>query len=761
MSEFKLSYCLLPLIFIFFMLTSCSWIENTTTTTEDSSIRFTSFVNPFIGSKGNGTSHSEGNTHPGAVTPWGMVAISPQTFDFNTMHLATGFRSGEDKIYGFSSVNLSGVGCPAAGSVPFKFSSRPFNTATRGSSFSNQTAEPGYYSVFLEDEQINVEATATTRSGIYRVNLPKGKNTIYLDLNAQQGHVKGGVIEAYDQTSVAGYQLEGYFCGSTNRNNVYFNVAMNTPADSLFLIYENKTTGFKERLDDKPSGIVYEFNNTSPKTIHIKVGVSFVSIANAKANLDAEQTGFDFDSIRQKADQTWEQELSKIEIRSGSNDDRTVFYSALYRSLLMPFTFSDYNGEYIKQGSKEVGIADGYTRYTAYSMWDTYRTLHPLLTLVYPERELDMVKTMIAMSDESGWLPKWEIFGTESNLMVGDPASIVIGDTYVKGIDQFDVQKAYRAMIKQADQEEGNIFRRGLKEYKALGYIPMDGVVSDVSNFQWNNGIIWGAVSTTMEFNLADYNIAQVARLLEKEEDYKKYMNRSMSFLKLYDPEYGLIRPKNKDGSWYEPFKPDQELWSEMNFGLRGGPGFVEGSAWQYLFSIPHGIDSLKNKMGEEKFLTQLHTIFNDHHFDMTNEPGLGFPFFYNYTRKKNFSTSQKVHELLGKHFSNSVNGLPGNDDAGTMSAWVVFAMMGIYPDTPGNTNYQIASPSFENIKISLNRDFYTSDRFIIKRSGPKEGYINKISLNDSVIGYQVDHQCIAQKNAVLSIKTTERQEEE
>nr|WP_299530366.1 GH92 family glycosyl hydrolase [Ulvibacterium sp.] len=717
-------------------------------------LEYTSFVDPFIGTKGNALKRSFGNVHPGAVVPWGMTAISPQTFDFTKAHLATGYRYGEEKIYGFSCVNFSGVGCPAAGHVPFKFSSRPFSEEPLGSTYSEEVAKPGYYSVRLNEEDIRVKATTTTRSGLFQIELPAGSSTVYLDLNAQQGHVKGGHIATYDYSSVSGHQVEGFFCGSNNRSQLYFHVEMDRKADSLFLVHQNKTTHFEKYLEGEPSGIVYQFENEKPTDLHIKVGVSFVSERNARENLHTEQSGFNFETVRGKAKIEWERELGKIQVETTSRDDMVKFYTALYHSLLMPITFSDHNGEYIQMDSKEVGQAEGYTRYTGFSLWDTYRTTHPLFTLVYPERQLDMVKTMVGIYKESGWLPKWEIFAYEPNIMVGDPAAIVLGDTYVKGIDRFDVGKAYEAVTKQATVIEGNRFRRGLKEYLDLGYIPMDSEVNDAKNFGWNNGIVWGAVSTSMEFNLADYNIAQMANLLGKKQDFQYYLNRSMSFLKLYDDETGLLRPKNRDGSWYRPFDPAQDLWDDMNFGLRGGPGFVEGSAWQYLFSIPHGLDSLKTRLGDERFLSQLNTIFEDKHFDMTNEPGLGFPFFYNYTREKAYSTAQKINELLATHFTTQPNGLPGNDDAGTMSAWVVFAMLGIYPDTPGNPSYMVTLPSFEKVVLKLNTDFYQGKEFTIKRLGTKGRRIKSMRLDDKAVDYRINHFDITGSTSELIIET-------
>ncbi|PKA99630.1 putative alpha-1,2-mannosidase [Flavobacteriaceae bacterium MAR_2009_75] len=712
------------------------------------------FVNPFIGTQGNGTKHSIGNVHPGAVLPWGMVAVSPQSFDFTQMQSPTGYRHEQERIYGFSNVNFSGVGCPATGSIPIKFFTRTRAEARGGSLFSEQTATPGYYGVRLIDEKIKVHVTATKRTSIFKLELPAGRSNVYLDLMAQQSHIKGGVIENYTTESASGYQLEGNFCGAANRSSVFFSAHLDTKADSTYLEYTNKTDArFNQNLEKNPSGIVYVFENVKPSTLHLKVGVSYVSTANALDNLEKEQTGFDFEKVKRDAEEEWESELSKIKVATSSMDDKTVFYTALYHSLLMPITYSDHNGEYLKMGSNEIGTSP-YTRYTGFSLWDTYRTTHPLLTLVYPEKQTEFVRNMLDIYDESGWLPKWSIFNHETYLMVGDPAPIVIGDTYMKGITGFNLNKAYEAVTKSAEYEKGNLNRRGIKDYNSYGYITMDGDFSDVANFQWNNGIVWGAVSNTMEFNLSDYNIAQIARLTGNETDYQKYLKRSKSFMTFYNDKLGVLQPKNKDGSWYEPFDPTQERWDKMNFGLRGGPGFVEGSAWQYLFSIPHGIDTLKSRMGEERFLENLDTIFETGYFDMTNEPGFGFPFFYNYTKEKNWKTSKTVHGLLDRFFTNSPNGLPGNDDAGAMSSWVVFAMMGLYPHTPGNPEYILTTPVLDQVEIQLNRDYYKGNKITIERNGPSEGHIKAMNLNGSPVDYKVKHQSLTSENSMLEIKT-------
>ncbi len=744
---------------LLFLLIGCGPSNDPTSVAQGSRpISYGDYVNLFIGTQRGESEHpgARGNTHPGATTPWGMVATSPQTSDFRKTRSSTGYRAGMDSIYGFSCINFSGIGCPAGGSVPIKFSSGAFDVDNPGSSFSDQVASPGYYGVYLDSEAIKVETSVTTRSTIFRLQFPKGENYIYLDLTAQQGHVKGGEVVAYSDKSVSGYQLEGFFCGSDTMGKTFFHADLEQKPDSAYLMYQNKSSDrFKQGLDAKPSGIVYKYTSSVPMEVQLKVGISFVSEANAKENVVQEQPGFDFEDVRRKARARWENELGKIAVSSDNEDDKTVFYSALYHSLLMPMTYSDVNGDYILQGSgDQVGNAKGYTRYTGFSLWDTYRTVHPLLTLVYPEKQLDMVRSMVAMYEEAGRLPKWEIFGQEPNIMVGDPSAIVIADTYMKGVRDFDVQAAYKGMTQQAEVYQDNMMRRGLKEYLQLGYVSMDGEFADVSNFQWKNGIVWGAVSTTLEFNLADYGIAKMAKAMNKADDYERYHERSLSFLKLYDAKTGLLRPKNRDGSWYEPFAPTQARWDQMNFGLRGGPGYVEGSAWNYLFSVPHGIGALQQLMGPDTFLKQLERIFNEGHFDMTNEPGLGFPFMYNHTQFKNTKTAATVHACLETYFRNVENGLPGNDDAGTMSAWVVFAMMGMYPHTPGEPAYTFTTPTFDFIRIRLDTSFYKNNEITIERSGPKKGPIQQMTLNGRHFDYWLEHAKLTDQKSEVLITT-------
>ncbi|MGB3775729.1 MAG: glycoside hydrolase family 92 protein, partial [Leeuwenhoekiella sp.] len=367
------------------------------------------------------------------------------------------------------------------------------------------------------------------------------------------------------------------------------------------------------------------------------------------------------------------------------------FYTALYHTQIHPNILNDVNGEYPVIGSRETSKTEG-TRYTTFSLWDTYRNYHQLMSLIYPEEQLDMIKSMLAMYDENGWLPKWELNSTETFTMVGDPASVVIADTYLRGITDFNVEKAYEAMLKSANQIEGNPLRPGLAEYIENGYVSVD---SDVP----------GPVSTTQEYNIADYAIAKLAQKLGKTADYKRFLARSDSYKQLFNKESGFLQPKHADGSWMKSFDP----LAGANF--TENPGFIEGNAWQYLFMQPHDIKGMIKLMGgNNSFEQKLDDLFAKDQFDMANEPDFAYPFLYNYVSGSGEKASKKVSALIDTYYKNAPDGIPGNDDTGTMSAWLVYAMMGIYPMTPADPSFTTIKPRFKKVVLHLNTDFYTND---------------------------------------------------
>jgi predicted alpha-1,2-mannosidase len=467
----------------------------------------------------------------------------------------------------------------------------------------------------------------------------------------------------------------------------------------------------------------YDFK--MPTQVEMKIGVSYVSIANARENLEKETANQDFDAIRNATKMEWNQYLSKIEVEGGTVEDKTIFYTALYHTLIHPSTLNDHNGEYPKMRTRETLKTDG-TRFTVFSLWDTYRNLHQLMSLVYPRQQSNMVNSMLQVYDESGWLPKWELNATETTTMVGDPAGIVIADTYLKGIQDFDVDKAYRAMLKSAEQREDNLLRPGLTDYIDKGYLSTKTVSS-------------GSVSTTQEYNISDFAIAQLAKALGKKENYKRFFKRSVSYRKLFDKEFNLLRPKNDDGSWFSPYNP------ETGANFVKNVGFIEGNAWQYTFMVSHDAKGLMKLMGGKKAFSQrLQDVFTKEQFDMANEPDIGYPYLFNFVEGEEWRTQAKVSELLNTYFKNAPNGLPGNDDTGTMSAWAVFSMMGIYPVSPAEPLYALTTPKFDKVTIHLNGQYYQNDTLIIQKNPSETGTIKSITIDGKGHkGYFVDHQSL------------------
>jgi len=330
-----------------------------------------------------------------------------------------------------------------------------------------------------------------------------------------------------------------------------------------------------------------------------------------------------------------------------------------------------------------------------------------------------MVNSMLEIYDESGWLPKWELNSTETTTMVGDPAGIVLADTYLRGIRNFDVNKAFEAMTKSAEQLEDNPLRPGLKNYIEKGYL----TTSD-----------HGPVSTTQEYNISDFAIAQLANAMGKKAEYEKYSLRSISYRNLFDKDLDLLRPKNDDGSWYAPFNPEAGKNFEKNVG------FIEGNSWQYTFMVAHDTEGLIKLMGGRRpFVKQLQKVFDDGYYDMANEPDIGYPYLFNYVKGEEWRTQKIVDELRKKYFKNSPDGLPGNDDTGTMSAWIIYSMMGIYPVSPAEPIYTLTTPVFDKITIELDQKYYNGRNLIIEKEG--SGELRKILVNEETHGgFFIDH---------------------
>ncbi|SHM12750.1 alpha-1,2-mannosidase, putative [Flavobacterium flevense] len=691
------------------------------------------FVNPFIGTSNYGA------TYPGPIAPRGMASISPfnvagpqnKPLEKDSQWLSTPYVHENTFLTGFSQVNLSGVGCPDLGVLLLMPTTGKVETnhLKYGSVYSNEVAKTAYYSSKIDKYNVKAEFTASKRVGVSRFTFPKGQSNILLNLGVGLTNEEGGMLQVVSATEIEGMRNLGSFCYNSPEDAypVYFVAQFSKPA-TKFGIWkkpakydgvEAQWMGYngKTRMMDNTTkmvvgdsiGTYFTYQFDKEETVEVKIGVSYVSIANARENLQKETGNKSFDAVYKETYNEWNELLSKIKVEGGTAADKTVFYTALYHTLIHPGTLNDYNGEFPEIKTGKIGKTTG-TRYTVFSLWDTYRNLHQLMSLVYPKQQSDMVKSMLEMYDENGWLPKWELNSTETFTMVGDPASIVIADTYLKGIQDFDVQKAYKAMLKGADQLENNPLRPGLEDYIEKGFVTTKNK---------------GSVSTTQEYNASDYAISLLAKALGNKKDYQRFKNRSLSYRKLYDKDLKLLRPRTENGSFYEPFDPLSGANFEENIG------FIEGNAWQYAFMVPHDITGLMKLMGGEKgFTNQLQKVFDSKQFDMANEPDIAYPYLFNYVKGEEWRSQELVQKLIKQYFQNKPDGLPGNDDTGTMSAWLVYSMMGIYPLAPGEPKYAITTPVFDSITIELDSEYYKNKKIIIEKESNNQGKIKSMELN-------------------------------
>ena len=701
------------------------------------------WVNPFIGTTNFGT------TNPGAVTPNGLMSVAPfnvmgsdmNRYDKDSRWWSTPYDNTNSYFTGFSHVNLSGVGCPEMGSLLVMATSGDLDVDYRnyGTTYSGEHATPGLYGVTLDKYGIKAEATATARTGRIRFTFPEGKGNILLNLGEGLTNESGATVRRVSDTEVVGSKLMGTFCYNPNAVfPLYFAMRVNKkPSCQGFWKFQRPKKGVEAEWDVDDSkyklyhdfgktisgddiGVWYTYETSPGEIVEVSVGVSFVSEENAMLNLDTEQpAGMTFDKIYASARDLWNDDLSRIKVEGGSDNQKTVFYTALYHTLIHPNILQDVDGRYPAMESNEIMKAEG-NRYTVFSLWDTYRNLHQLMTLVYPERQLDMVRSMVDMSKEWGWLPKWELFGRETFTMEGDPAIPVIVDTWRKGLRDFDMDAAYAAMKKSATTPgKDNPMRPDIDPYIEKGYIPLGYFSGD------NSGD--NSVSHALEYYVADNALAWLAEQRGDNDFAKELRKRAAGWKNYYSKESGTLRPINADGSFLAPFDPRQG----ENF--EPVPGFHEGSAWNYTFYVPHDIEGLSKIMGgRRQFVNKLQKVFDDELYDPANEPDIAYPYLFSRFKGDEWRTSGLVGELLAKHFTTKPDGLPGNDDTGTMSAWAVFSMMGLYPDVPGVPEYTLTTPTFNKITINLG----DHDLVISKVTGGKKG----IMLDDKSVGHRITH---------------------
>ena len=709
--------------------------------------RLTDHVNPFIGTSNYGT------TNPGALCPNGMMSVTPfnvmgsqlNRYDKDSRWWSTPYSSDNKYFTGFSHINLSGVGCPEVGLALTMPTSGPLmvDYHVYGSEYTEETAEPGYYGCELLAHNIKAEVSATMRTSIERYTFPGGQGNILVNFGEGLTNETGAWIRKVNETEIEGMRMAGTFCYNSQAVfPVYFAIRINkvpskggfwkfqpqmigvesawTEDDGTYKIYQR----YGREIAGNDVGYWFSFETAEGEQVELQMGVSFVSCENAWKNLDAEQARLEpgtsnFDAVRAAASEAWESDLSRIMVSGGTDRDKEIFYTALYHTLIHPSVLNDVNGEYPLMENDGVGrVPEGQTRYSVFSLWDTYRNLHQLMTLVYPERQLDMVRSMISMYKEWGWMPKWELFGRETFTMEGDPAIPVITDTWLKGLRDFDIETAYAAFVKSATTPGAdNLMRPDIDPYLAVGYVPLGLYSADASGDN--------SVSHALEYYIADHALALLAADLGHSEDAARFHAQSLQYKHYYCPTFGTLRPLQQDGTFLEPFNPRQG----ENF--EPVPGFHEGSAWNYTFYVPHDVTGLADLMGGRKaFVNKLQKVFDEGLYDPANEPDIAYPYLFSYFKGEEWRTAKIVSDLLDKHYTTAPAGLPGNDDTGTMSAWAVFSMMGFYPDCPGDPSYTLTTPRFDRIEITLDPAYCGgNDKLVITKNKKMKGRISHADL--------------------------------
>lgn len=705
------------------------------------------YVNPFVGTTNYGT------TNPGAVVPQGMMSATPfnvmgsedNKYDKDKQWWSTPYEVNNKYLTGFSHVNLSGVGCPDLGSLLLMPTSGELNVkyTQYGSEYTDEVAVPGYYSNMLTKYGIKCEMTATPRTSRARFTFHRGQGNLLMNLGEGLTNETGATVRFVNDREIEGSKLLGTFCYNPQAVfPIYFVMRIDkAPAtrgywklqrpmqgvEAEWDGYSGKYklyTSYSKEMSGDDVGAWFTFDTTEGEAIEVSIGVSFVSIENARLNLETEQpAGTTFDQIRAQARKKWNEDLSRILVEGGTEEQKGVFYTALYHTMIHPNILQDVNGQYPQMEGDKILTTDR-NRYTVYSLWDTYRNFHQLMTLVYPERQMDMVRTMLDMYREHGWFPKWELYGRETLTMEGDPSIPVIVDTWMKGLRDFDINLAYEGMYKSATTPgKDNLMRPDIDDYIAKGYCPL--------MEQYDN-----SVSHALEYYIADYSLYTLAKALGKTEDAKLFYDRSMGYKHYYCKEFGTFRPILPDGTFYGPFDPLQGANFEPS------PGFHEGNSWNYTFYVPHDVKGLAKLMGGQKrFVNKLQMVFDKGYYDPANEPDIAYPYLFSYFKGEEWRTQKLVKELLAKHYTTKPNGLPGNEDTGTMSSWAIFSMMGFYPDCPGVPEYTLTTPTFDKITIKLDPAYWGTDKLVIRKEGG-DGYIDQIRLGGKKYSkYRLTHE--------------------
>lgn len=654
---------------------------------------FTQFVNPYIGTGGHG------HVFLGANVPFGAVQLGPTQIT-RGWDWCSGYHYSDSLIIGFGHMHLSGTGIGDLGDIAFL---PTFDAKTYTERFSHDAeyVRPGYYTVRLADSKILVELTATQRAGMHRYTYPLSSKQPLLKLNLKQGigwdKMTKCQLTQENPTTVSGYRLSE---GWAKDQRVYF-VAEFSRAVKL-----------QEMQADSVG--VFSFDDAT-KPLLVRVGISAVSVDNAKANLRAEIKDWNFDRVAQEADAAWNDELGKIKVETPNLDDKTIFYTGLYHTMIAPSVFSDVNGQY--RGSDGKIYQGNFVNYTTLSLWDTYRAAHPLMTIIHPEKQRDIAQTFLHIFQQQGKLPVWHLVGNETDCMVGNPGIPVLADIVLKGFD-VDKKAAYQAMRTSSLLDE-----RSLDNLKKFGYIP------------WNRDSTFETVAKGLEYALADACVAKVAKLLGEKKDYQYFFNRSKSYKYYFDKKTGFMRGVD-NGKFREPFNPFHS--SHRN------DDYTEGNAWQYTWLVPHDVPGLIKLFGGKRpFVTKLDSLFTISgdlgenaspdisgligQYAHGNEPSHHILYMYNYVGQHD-KTAEKVREVLKTMYHNDFDGLSGNEDVGQMSAWYILSSLGIYQVEPAGGRYMFGSPLFDKAVVNVGQG--KTFTIIAHNNSAKNVYVQQIKLN-------------------------------
>jgi predicted alpha-1,2-mannosidase len=709
------------------------------------------YVNPFIGTE------DMGHTFPGAAVPFGLVQLSPETdtvmytngksYNPEVYRYCAGYQYNDKTIVGFSHTHFSGTGhsdlgdfliMPTVGKLQLNPGTRDNPNSGYRSRFSHETevAHPGYYAVTLDDYNIRAELTATTHVGFHKYTFPKTDSAhVILDkvsgIYNYDGKVVWDYIRVENDSTVTGYRQTN---GWARTRYIYFAMKFSKSFESYGLRDEenmpykgfwrhwNQDENFPERAGKKIKAY-FNFNTNDGKPILIKFAISGVSMDGALKNLKAEINGWDFDKVREEAKAQWNKELSKITIQ-GSNDRKVVFYTAMYHSFLSPVVFSDVDGKY-RGLDQNIHTAKNFKDYTIFSLWDTFRALQPLYTIIQPKRTSDIINSMLAHYEQSVHhiLPIWSEWANETWCMIGYHAVPVIVDAYMKGIRGFNVNEALKAALSSADYDK----YEGIGYYKKYHYVP-----EDLSS---------NSASKTLEYAYDDWTIYRFANQLGDKEIANEFWNRAGYYKNVFDSTTGFMRARNSDGSWKTPFDP---LSTE-------GQGFIEGNAWNYSVFVPQDIKGfIKLLGGKKKLAVYLDSLFDMQvpdseiaktedvtqagmigDYDQGNEPSHHVAYMYCYAGEP-WKTQERIHQIVDSKYNSTPLGLCGNDDCGQMSAWYVFSSLGFYPVTPGTNQYVIGSPCVDRAKINLGNG--KTFNITAENLSDKNIYVNKVLLNGKSI---------------------------